>query len=265
MKIGVEGINVRMIDWPEEKQALRTIKIMVSAVNQNYYQGEGTVNLQSLFEGQNLGTALESVQLTFAVSGISRTTTHQLVRQRVGVGFSQESFRDHNISENEIIMPKSIAKRSYLKEIYKDFMKEAKQVYKTMIKDGIPYQDARFVMPMGTATYIVITTNFRALQGLLSQRLCNTVQWEINYVSRLMLKEIRRELPFFARYLKCSCEKVEHCTAYSSTLFPPCGFYPASKELKERKYASSNDVNGCLEFIKKDIKLGRKWIPEYDD
>lgn len=266
MKTGISNIYVKLINCPEEKDAIFTVATMMKAVNQNsfnYDSAEKDVNkIKSLLEEKNLGTALEAIQLTFAISGISRTTTHQLVRQRVGAGFSQESFRDHDISKNEIICPESIAKDTFLYDWFQDLSEQIKDLYNYAIKINIPYQDARFIMPMGTATYIVMTTNFRALQGLLSQRLCNTVQWEINYVSRLMLREIEIHLPFFAKYLKCSCEKVQKCTAYSSTLFPPCGMFPASKELKNRKYSSTNDVNGCLEFIKKDIELGRKWIPD---
>jgi len=54
---------------------------------------------------QDHGSVLEHANLTFAIQGVSRTLTHEMVRHRVGVAISQESQRYVNAEETNFVVP----------------------------------------------------------------------------------------------------------------------------------------------------------------
>ena len=55
------------------------------------------------------GSTIEHVVFTFAISGVSRTLSHQLVRHRAGVAFDQQSQRYVTYKGAATMLPHSIA------------------------------------------------------------------------------------------------------------------------------------------------------------
>jgi thymidylate synthase ThyX len=55
------------------------------------------------------GSTIEHVVFTFAISGVSRTLSHQLVRHRAGVAFDQQSQRYVKFKGAATMLPQSIA------------------------------------------------------------------------------------------------------------------------------------------------------------
>ena len=55
------------------------------------------------------GSTIEHVVFTFAISGVSRTLSHQLVRHRAGVAFDQQSQRYVKFKGAATMLPHSIA------------------------------------------------------------------------------------------------------------------------------------------------------------
>lgn len=267
MNRGIENIKVHLIDYPEN--AFKTMSQMLNATWQGHYDPDQEVNLDLVGQAlgaKALGNALESVQMTFAIDGISRSCTHQLVRQRIGVGFMQEGGRDNDWREFDYTIPEKIANNAELASEFSKAVEACRKVYAKAVDNGVSWQDARFVCPIGTNTFIIVTTNFRALQTFVARRLCNLVQWEINYVARLMVGEVYNVMPALGEQLKCGCERAGVCTALNPTLFPPCGMWPVrDKTLLERKYIFPKEANACMEFAEKDIRLGRKWLPNYKE
>jgi len=225
---GVDGIRVKLVSWTEEPY--RAIYDMVMATwNDKRIEpldkDEMVAVVIEALEGRFLGTVLECVNFTFTIEGVSRATTHQLVRTRIGAGFSQQTTRVSDTRHQAARIPKTIANNPALLERYEEFMEVSRDFYAELVDSGIPYQDARFVQPIGIETYIVETINYRALKTLLANRLCNNMQWEINYVAKMMLLELRKKFPLLAKYLKSRCQITGECH-YSENLFPPCGRRP---------------------------------------
>src|SRR5437773_8324091 len=54
------------------------------------------------------GSTIEHVVFTFAISGVSRTLSHQLVRHRAGVAFDQQSQRYLNYKRPSYMVPGSL-------------------------------------------------------------------------------------------------------------------------------------------------------------
>lgn len=141
-------------------------------------------------------SVLEHITFTFAIEGISRVTSHQLVRHRIA-SFSQQSQRYVKISKKDFpyIIPKSIAKDDKLRKIFIDAIKELDKIYHQFLDDNIAAEDARYILPQAVVTKIIITANARELLHIFKLRCCNRAQWEIREVAKSMLKEVKDIAP----------------------------------------------------------------------
>jgi len=141
-------------------------------------------------------SVLEHATFTFAIEGISRVTSHQLVRHRLA-SFSQQSQRYVKINKEGFpyIVPKSIAKDKELAKIFIDTIKELDGIYQLLLDHNIEAEDARYILPQAVATKIIITANARELLHIFKLRCCNRAQWEIREVAIKMLKEVEDIAP----------------------------------------------------------------------
>ncbi len=141
-------------------------------------------------------SVLEHITFTFAIEGISRVTSHQLVRHRIA-SFSQQSQRYVKISKEDFpyIIPKSIAKDDKLRKIFIDTIKELDKIYHQFLDDNIAAEDARYILPQAVETKIIITANARELLHIFKLRCCSRAQWEIREVAKSMLKEVKDIAP----------------------------------------------------------------------
>ncbi len=137
-------------------------------------------------------SVLEHAYFTFAIEGVSRVLTHQLVRHRVA-SYSQQSQRyvENSFGGEWYIVPKSIAAKPEALKYYEEMMEAIAHGYKDLIAMGIPKEDARYVLPNATETKIVVTMNARALLHFFRLRCCNRAQTEIRELAEAMLKEVR--------------------------------------------------------------------------
>lgn len=72
---------------------------------------------------------LEHVSFTFAIEGVSRSLTHQLVRHRIA-SYSQQSQRYVNLDKSfEYVVPKRIGEVKYIKQSFEKAMNNAFESY----------------------------------------------------------------------------------------------------------------------------------------
>ncbi|MHC2994375.1 MAG: FAD-dependent thymidylate synthase [Candidatus Atribacteria bacterium] len=141
-------------------------------------------------------SVLEHANFTFAIEGISRVTSHQLVRHRIA-SFSQQSQRYVKIKEKGFpyVVPKSIAKDEKLIKIFTDAIKELDKIYNLFLDHNIAAEDARYILPQAVETKIIVTANARELLHIFKLRCCNRAQWEIRELAKRMLKEVKAIAP----------------------------------------------------------------------
>lgn len=183
---------------------------------------------------------LEHVKFTFAIEGVSRALTHQLVRYRIA-SYSQQSQRYVNMEEFNYVMPPSIVGDDALRREFVRLMDELQRGYLNLVarfkEKGIEgekaYQDARFVLPQAAETKIVATMNCRELLHLFAQRCCQRAQWEIRALANRMLEICRQELPAVFESAGAKCEQLGYCPEGKFS----CGRYPLKEEVirKETK------------------------------
>ncbi len=161
---------------------------------------------------------LEHVKFTFAVQGVSRALTHQLVRHRVA-SYSQQSQRYVKEKQFDYIIPPSFERNSEAKKEFEKIMQEIQVGYDKMLgylsQAGITgeaaNQDARFVLPQAAETKIVITMNCRELMHFFKHRCCARAQWEIRQLSMKMLDICKEKLPSVFMGAGAKCETLGYC------------------------------------------------------
>lgn len=141
-------------------------------------------------------STLEHVSYTFAVEGVSRALTHQLVRHRLA-SFNQQSQRYVKFTKGvEIVKPQSIAGDPQREAVFDEAIETAIAAYEKLLEAGAPAEDARYLLPNAAETKIVITMNVRELLHFFSVRCCNRAQWEIRELAHTMLELARPTAPF---------------------------------------------------------------------
>jgi len=150
-------------------------------------------------------SVLEHASFTFGIEGISRVTTHQLVRHRIA-SFSQQSQRYVSHKEEfTSIMPDTIAENSEARQIFAFMSETVHKAYAQLIEMGIPAEDARYILPNATETKIIMTMNARELLHFFALRCCQRAQWEIREMSVEMLRLAKRIAPVIFRQAGPGC------------------------------------------------------------
>jgi thymidylate synthase (FAD) len=140
-------------------------------------------------------SVLEHASFTFGIEGISRVTSHQLVRHRVA-SYSQQSQRYVSHKEKfAVVTPPSIAANPELAEQFEAQVAALHAAYGALVEAGIPAEDARYLLPNATETKLIMTMNARELLHFFAVRCCERAQWEIRAMAVEMLKLVRPVAP----------------------------------------------------------------------
>lgn len=78
------------------------------------------------------GSVLEHTSFTFAIEGVSRSLTHQLVRHRIA-SYSQQSQRYVKETQFDYIIPQDIKNNSVLEASYKKHMEDSQRLYDDIV------------------------------------------------------------------------------------------------------------------------------------
>lgn len=140
-------------------------------------------------------SVLEHASATFLIEGISRACMAQLTRHRL-VAFTVESMRYVNVALNGVVVPDSVQPGvGWASEVFAEATEFARQAYEKLLDGGVPPEDARFVLPIGTQTRLVMTANFRELRHIIKLRGSKAAQWEIRGLAKKLLEVLQEEAP----------------------------------------------------------------------
>jgi flavin-dependent thymidylate synthase len=174
------------------------------AADMRMYRGDPVYSLDEITDEQrrwaweelsktHLNTPLEGVSLKFMIEAVTRSFTHQMVRQRVGAYYVQESLRfavKRGLA-SEVAVPPAVAANETALKIWNDMIGEISDVYNGLVNAGIPAEDARGLLPHATTTRIIYHTNLRALFEHAGNRLCTQAQFEWRAVFLEIMRAIR--------------------------------------------------------------------------
>ncbi|MDD5691516.1 MAG: FAD-dependent thymidylate synthase [Candidatus Omnitrophica bacterium] len=177
---------------------------------------------------------LEHVKFTFAIEGVSRALTHQLVRHRLA-SYSQQSQRYVGENDFDYIIPPSIKNNPLAKEEFEKTMDLIQDSYTRisgfLAQQGLSgeaaNQDARFVLPQAAETKIIVTMNCRELLHFFKHRCCSRAQWEIRELAEKMLMDCKRCLPLLFSKAGAKCSSLGFCPEGARF---SCGRFPVKEE-----------------------------------
>lgn len=156
------------------------------------------------------GSVLEHSVYNFIITGVSRSFTHELVRHRAGMSYSQLSQRFVDESECEFVEPAAIAEDPELHRVWMEAVTSAQRAYKALA-DGMAEkfssipdktlrrkkarEAARSVLPNATETKIFVTANARALRHFIEMRGSEHADVEIRKVAIRILEVLQVDSP----------------------------------------------------------------------
>lgn len=140
----------------------------------------------------------ETVNLHFLLEGVTRSFTHQLVRQRTAA-YAQESMRFAVVEAEDdwntrVSLPPSIAglpDDDPKVQIWEQGVRHTQHSYQALVDAGMPAEDARGLIPHNMTTRVHYYTNLRGLLDHAGNRLCTQAQFEWRAVFFAIVNAIR--------------------------------------------------------------------------
>ena len=154
-------------------------------------------------------SVLEHGSVSFYLSGVSRSLTHELIRHR---HFSYSQLSQRYVPERDAAMvePDVIAADPELHALFLEAAEASLSSY-TKLLEGLEKkfadvenvtarrkqarQAARTVLPNATETRIVVTGNYRAMRHFVAMRASEHADVEIRELAIAMLRELQRVAP----------------------------------------------------------------------
>lgn len=161
---------------------------------------------------------LEHVVFTFGIEGISRVASHQLVRHRMA-SYSHQSLRYTKVKNPVWKFPDKLSDE-YRKVIKNEYEKSL-ETYNNLIEHGVNKEDARYILPNGVTSNLIITINTRSLFNTFKTRLCKRSQDEIRNIVTEMYNILHELYPNIFNMKVCGPPCISEGKCKESN---PCGF-----------------------------------------
>lgn len=156
------------------------------------------------------GSVLEHASFTFLFKNVSRVLTHELVRHRAGMAYSQESLRFIRLTDLGYWLPCDMPE--FVNEAYKEVFEfvEAKQKElaerlkmdrMTMGEKKIWTSRLRRLVPMGVCSSILVTGNVRAWFHIATMRSSEGAEEEIRLIQSMLYPIFMKLAPSVFRHL----------------------------------------------------------------
>jgi thymidylate synthase (FAD) len=152
-------------------------------------------------------SVLEHGSVTFYLTGVSRSFTHELVRHR-HLSYSQLSQRYVPARGIDMVIPDVIDADPYLREVFTEATAAARTAYSELLQalertlgagtteaKKAARQAARSVLPNAAETRIVVTGNYRAWRHFINLRATEHADVEIRSVAVAVLRHLQRLAP----------------------------------------------------------------------
>lgn len=218
IQIGTDGIEVILVQGVNEPSMATvlaaceqaTIGLEMDDWDWDFENADPDETSEMLKGG--LQTALETQTLVFAVRGVDRTITHQIVRSR-RAAFHQQSQRASYMGDApEVRVPETVwTSTPEVRDQWLRAIVESHRAYRMATDADVPFQDARYILPEGTDTFIICEYTLREFFNVYAYRACSMFQWGIMDVMRKMREAVVDAHPFLEPYIKISCEKDHKC------------------------------------------------------
>lgn len=218
--------------------------------------------VKSVLERDALPLALEIVNFTFLVRGISRWSFDQIARARLGVTFSGFGTRDTNRGDTPFKIHEAIWRNEDWKVKFKRICKQAKELYKEICESGQGnWQIARAILPISAEYGFSMHINYSALLNMCSRRMCFSEAEDTVAFAWLLQKAVSKRFPLLANYLRPACDFRGECLyrkTYSNSELFGCLFQPCGRQNSppgDYDYATFNESCSSVVTIEEQLKI----------
>lgn len=215
---------VKVVTLSKPKNPVNTLASIARVCynkNDKYYSEKENMKLLTKIVKAGHWSILEHLNYTFLLVG-SRNFTHQLVRHR-HMSFTQQSLHFTILDKMEIskeVQTLSVKQQKRMNKIAQECYKE----YRKLIKEGVPREIARHIIPSGVLSKIIVTSNLREWAQFLNIRLCFKNCKEIQNAAYQIKNIILKDMPFLKGFIGTPCELTGYCPEIKS-----CGRINAKK------------------------------------
>lgn len=159
---------------------------------------------------QRHGSVLEHASVTFAFLNVTRVFTHEIVRHRAGMAFSQESLRYVRLEELSAYLPEAFAEHSH-SDLLEGEMRDAFELLERLqirlakvlgLDDMSDFSEKkkltsamRRLAPIGLCTNIIVTANHRAWRHIVGMRCNEHAEEEIRVVMLEVARQLKEKFP----------------------------------------------------------------------
>lgn len=113
-------------------------------------------------------SVLEHVSFTFLVEDVSRVLLAQLTRHRLA-SYSVQSQRYCGVEGCTVITPETVWEHMWHGP-FSQAVAECFRLYSQMVAEGVPEEDARYIIPQGVTCQLLVTMNARELRHFFALR-----------------------------------------------------------------------------------------------
>jgi len=164
-------------------------------------------------------SVLEHVQIVFALESVSRSFLAQITRHRMGSFTSASQHYADYRDMPTVVHPDYVDE--FTEQVYQtddpdlviglSALEVAMVDYVQMIKNGVPAEEARQILPNAAAVNIIWTVNARSLLNFFEQRLCKRNVAEMQIVAQKIWAEVYNYWPEFAELCGPYCYPTGEC------------------------------------------------------
>lgn len=223
-KNNLDSIKVTLLDHPDQENVINYMSMFLDATwvdtpaeSANMSKDKKIQYLKDCIAGKTLPTALETMQFTFLIEGISLQEVTHILRTRTA-SFSADCSADKWWTHKAALVPNAIQNSHELYERYKKLVEETKQLYCDIIDSRqISIMDARYILPRCLETFYYMSIDFKNLVSFLHQRFDRQIQPETdNVLAYKMYDELITAMPIFKGLIDID-EVPRHWVATSRT------------------------------------------------
>lgn len=161
----------------------------------------------TILKKRPISAALESAIFTFKITGVPRTFLAQITRHRQ-MSFGVQSLRVSSCYGAEVRAPQVLFDDPTFENMdllgeYENTVKQCKAMYKKLIENNVPMEQARSIMPMGTCTKMTAVMRLKDIMTYARDRTSAISQDEHTFLVMLLLKEFKNKAPkFYENFVK---------------------------------------------------------------
>jgi len=160
-------------------------------------------------------TPLEYINTVWLIENCSRAFQQQLTRHRIGFSYSIQSLRVVDAGDFATQGRYHCSETVKNEKTFHHIMENIQLEYRHMIEvGGEKIEDARGILPLNIHSPITMACSYRALLGMVRQRMCVATQGEWKDVVEGMRFALAAVHPLLAEPFDCSCGRFKNNAGY---------------------------------------------------